>query len=522
MRITHKQNALVGFVPDLAPDTLPPAATSYSSNLEPTVKGWEKTAGLQTSSTAPTNEKTHIMFWEPTEGDSRWVVGGRETIKMLQGGVESDASRAAGYNAAGEFAWNSLNFNGVIIFNNGADIPQYLTDTGKFADFPDLDPSVRARVVRKFKSYLLLLGVDVGAGFKPSDLYWSHPADPGTMPASWDYADPSKDAAITTLPSPGVLLDALELVDVNVIYKSDATFIQRFVGGQFVFRFDLKFASQGILATGCVAAFERYHFVLTASDIVIHDGVTSQSVADERVRRWFFDNLSREYYSRAFVVSNPDYKEILIFYPSNDSVDGQCDSILVWSWVKKTFHIRTLVPVYHAAYGFTTEVATGIVWDNEVGSWEDDTSTWAGDQELATYAPNIHVSTPQENSLLKPSETGLLLGEPLIATWERQDITIGPISRDGVVQQSYDYRKTISALHFNVETQSVFSVYIGTRDNLDDPVYWEFAGEVDPQVAKRLDIFVTTGFLSVRIETKAKDFVMRSLAIDYEMNGEIW
>lgn len=523
MRVTHKQTGLAGFVPDLASDTLPPDATSFVENLNPTTKGWDKVDGLKESSVIPGNERSHLFYWNPTEGDTRWFIAGATTIESHQGGGILDVTREGlPYNSAGQFTWNSLNFNGIIIFNNGADSPQFMGSLGKFMNFPALNETYRFRVVRKFKNYLLGLGVDIGGGMQASDIYWSHPADPGTMPASWDFADPTKDAGIAPLPSAGVLLDSLELVDVNVIYKSDATYIQRFIGGQLIFRFDLKFASQGILATGCVAAFENFHFVVTASDIIIHDGISSNSVADERVKRYFFDNLNRQHYARTFVVSNPDLKEIIIYYPTNNSVDGECDGALVWSWVTKNFHTIRQVRTFHAAYGFTTETSTTTVWDAEVGSWESDNSTWVGSEELPTYKPNIHVSALESTKILNPSEDGTVLGVPLRAVWERRDIIIGPISRDGVVQQSYDTEKTIRALLFNVETYDSFEVFLGTRNNLDDPIEWKSYGTVNPAISKRLDFLITCGFLSIQIETNSKDFIMRSLSIDFELGGEAW
>lgn len=524
MRHTHKQVGLAGFVPDLAPDTLPGDAISGGENMASTVKGWEKVRSyLQTDVTAH-NERTHLFFWSPSDGDFRWLIAGATSILEIQSSQVTDVTRKdRPYNAGGLFTWNSLNFNGIIVFNNGADTPQYLASSGKFEDFPELGIGVRFKVVSKFRSYLMGLGVDIGSGIEASSVYWSHPADPGTMPISWDYADPAIDAGITVLPSKGIILDALELGNVNFIYKSDATFVQRFIGGNLIFSFELKFANQGILATGCVAAFGQQHFVVTGDDIIVHDGVSSRSVADERVRRWFFKDLNETYDKRTFCVANPDKKEIMVFYPSDASLDGVCDKCLVWNWVTGNFHIRRLENVNHATFGRSTAGFDAPVWDNEVNNWNTDlTATWRGDFEIPDFNNEIHVSVKEDEKLLAPNYRSDLPSKVFAATWERKDIALGAQSRDGVVTQDYDVRKTIRAIHFNVGTDTKFQVTLGTREDLDDPIVWSAPEEVDPLITTRIDTFITTGFLSVQIESEAENFVIRAIGFDYDLSGDVW
>lgn len=521
MRVTHQQTDLSGFIPDLASDTLPPGATSAGENLMPTVRGWEKVPGFGPSGSRPTNEATHMMYWTPTEGDFRWVVAGATTIQGIQGGSIVDHTRVGNpYNASGEWSWNSLNFNGIVIFNNGVDSPQWLTDSGKFEDFPALPANVRFKVVRAFNNYLIGLGVDTGGGFKPSELYWSHPADPGFMPVSWDYTDPAFDAAITTIPGAGYLMDALPLGDINIIYKTDSTHLMRLIGGNFVFRFDIKFAESGILTTGCVAAYENKHFVVTQSDIIVHDAIQLKSVADERTRRYFFDNLNQGLKDRTFVMANADDKEMLIFYPSKDST-GLCDKVLVWNWVLDAWHERKLLDVKHAGIGYSAPESTDY-WNIEVGDWDSDTTTWLeGDLGISTKT-STHVSSDAFPTLMSETHDGALDGTLFVGKWERENIKLGQISRDGVVRQAYDIQKTLNAVQFNVETQDDFQVFIGYKDNLNDTTVWEDYGVVMPEDRKRVDCLITAGYISLRILTKDPAFILRGLIFDFELSGDIW
>lgn len=513
-------NRLSGFMPDISPDQLPVDAASYAVNVREDLNGWKKSDGLRDTFLEPGNERAHIFFFSPAEEDDRWFVAGSNKIIYYQGKSKLDATRASGdYATAGTWNWKGMDFNGVIIFNNAVDKLQYFQDTGTFTDVPELDDKVRFRGIAKYKAYMFGLGVDSGKGFNDNEIYWSHPADPGTLPASWDFADPAIDAGKTFLPSPGYVVDALELGETFFIYKSDSTWTCRFIGGQYVFAFDEKWASQGILAQGCVTEFEGKHFVVTQTDIVVHNGVSTQSAANRRVKEFFFDDISREFFQRTFVVKRPDTHEIFIFYPSQDSVDGSADKALVWDWVNGSWELRVMANVTHAAVGNgLPETVTG--WDLAATSWER-AGSWRLVDDTRVFSPSMYLGIADRDNIATVSVDGLLFGKPIKSVWERQDITLGRLSRDGVVSQNYENYKTISEITFDVSTTESFKVFLGTRDYLNDTIYWEDYGEFEPGQRRTLDLILTTGFLSIRIETEAPAIELRNLHVEFEIGGEI-
>lgn len=520
MRVRHQMNRLSGFMPDISPDQLPPDASSLSMNFKEDIDGWSKSDGYKETHLEPGNEKTHMAFWSPAEGDDRWFIAGKNTIVFYQGNVKTDATRESGqYNNAGEWFWNSLDFNGLMCFNNGVDNPQYFKDTGKFDNFPALADKVRFRNIRKYKAYMFGLGVDMGTGYNDNEIYWSHPADPGTLPANWDFADPASDAGKTFLPSAGYVVDALELGETLFIYKSDSTWSCRFIGGQFVFSFDKKWSSSGILTNNCVTEFEGQHFVVTQTDIIVHNGVTMRSIADKRVKKFFFNDISREHFQRAFVVKRPDTNEIYVYYPSRDAVDGYMDSVLIYHWINNNWEYRKIPNLTSAAYGNALP-ETVDAWDLTEGPWERE-GTWRLGEDAKIFAPTLYQAYHNVDKLQVPSADGLGNNLPIPARWERQDITLGPTTRDGVVIQNYENYKTIAAITFDVETSENFKVYLGTRDYLNDSIVWEDYGEFTPYEQRTLDLILTTGFLSIRLETNAANLQLRNLHIEFEIGGEI-
>lgn len=520
MKVRHQMNRLSGFMPDISPDQLPPDATSYSENLKEGLTGWEKSDGLMDTFLEPGNEKNYLFFFSPAAGDDRWFIAGANSIIFYQGKNRVDATRESRpYTSAGRFGWKGFDFNGVVVFNNGVDKTQYYGDKGKFIDLPELDDKVRFRGLASYKNYLFGLGVDSGEGFDDNELYWSHPADPGFLPISWDFANPAMDSGKTNLPSAGYLVDALELGSMFFIYKNDSTWLCRFIGGQFVFSFEEKWSSQGILTQGCVAEFEGKHFVVTQTDIIVHNGVSSQSVANTKVKELFFDDISREFYQRAFVVKRPDTNEMFVFYPSWESPDGTIDRALVWDWINNNWENRTIANLNHAAVGNALpEVTTA--WDLAETSWERE-GGWSRVDDTKVFAPAMYLGFTDKDKLSVVSTDGLMYGKAFKSVWERKDITLGPRTRDGVVIQNYQNYKTISSIIFDVETVESFQVFLGTRDYLNDEVVWEDYGTFEPNDRRTLDLIITTAFLSIRIETTASALKLRNLHIEFEMDGEV-
>lgn len=520
MEVTHKQFDLSGFLPDQAPDTLKSGAISRGYNIKPTILGWEKSGGFRETNTEPTNERDFIFFWSPAIGDNRWFSGGDTTVQQVEGNVVSNVSRDGGYTAGSGKRWNAVNFNGVLLMNNELDSPQYLSASGKLADFPNLPSNVRFRTVAVYKNFILGLGVNFGSGFLDDEIYWSHQADPGTMPPNWDYANAASDSGRTPLPSEGYCVTAEELGSMNIIYKSDSIWTMQLIGGQWIFRFENKFPGQGILNKKSVVSFEGKHFVVTQKDIIVHDGYQVRSAADKRVRNFFFSDMNSDYFERVFVVKDPRVAEISVFYPSKNSVDGSCDRALVWNWRDDVWSLLYLRPLKHAAYGYEI-TGVSITWDNFTGEWES-TGLWQADEDVAKYAPVLHYSFKDTPKLLAPTPQALFINEEVEAVWEREDIVIGSISRDGVPYQDYGRNKSVSCISFDVDTTEPFDVYIGSKGSLEDSVEWEFAGTVNPMEDKRLFCLITAGLISMRIISKAQTFILRSYKVTYEFAGEMW
>ena len=154
------------------------------------------------------------------------------------GAVEYNISRTSGGNYAEDLdiLFDIISYNGYALFNNGIDLPQTWDPTSylnKMTALVNWDSNWVAGVLRPFKSLLIALDLTESAVRYPQKLRWSHPAEPGALPTSWDESNPAYDAgefnfADTTK---GFLVNGLEMGEYFYVYKEGAIWELSYVQG---------------------------------------------------------------------------------------------------------------------------------------------------------------------------------------------------------------------------------------------------------------------------------------------------
>ena len=90
-------------------------------------------------------------------------------------------------------------------------------------------------------------------------------------------------------------------------------------------RVDTLNVGKGVLTTGCTTIVEGSVFAVDRNDIYLTDGSGRiESVADQKVKDYFFSNLSSTYFDRTRVIRSDVMDEVWIMYPTTASA-GECD-----------------------------------------------------------------------------------------------------------------------------------------------------------------------------------------------------
>ena len=335
--------ASIGSVRDVPPHMLPPEAWTLALNMRYVDEGLEALEGWAQVFGTPLFPP-HFSMPVAAPAQNYWLYTSLDHAAAYDGTTHADITRLSGiYTANGSWEWNGTMLGGIAIVNNGNDAPQYwptatlatkLANLPNFSGYTSVLPVspvtthvVRAKVIRAFGPFLIAIYITDNGVTYPHRLRWSHPADPGGVPISWDVTDPTKDTGELDLPdvASGVLLDALPLGSNMYLYKEASIWKMRFVGGQQIFDIGQAawIATLGLLAPRCVCLTGdgQKHVLATQDDIIWHNGNTIQSILSRKQRRRLQNDMDTNNFHRSFMFANPFNNEVWFCYPSQGNIE---------------------------------------------------------------------------------------------------------------------------------------------------------------------------------------------------------
>jgi hypothetical protein len=312
------------------------------------------------------------------------------TNATIVGGLVVLGAAAVDYTGGRDDRWSGGVRGGILVMNNGVDIPQYLQpNLNKLRPLFAWSDLWRCAFMVPFKEYLIAFDItkDIGKpdGRNPHMMKWSVPAEPGALPESWDANDPKLGAGeFDIAETPDLLVDAMQLGDALIVYKERSMYAVRFIGQPFIFQLQRIPGDIGMLARGCGAVVPGGHVVLSNGDVVFATAQGAESIADGVVRKFIFDNIDSTNNKRAFVTTNPEKNEVLICFPTPG--DSDCTKAAVWNWKEKVWGLRDLPSIKYGATG-QIDNFTLTTWASDTDSWDSDSSTWSEDE----YSPNSNM-----------------------------------------------------------------------------------------------------------------------------------
>lgn len=511
----------VGIVKDIPPHELPPEAWSAGQNVR--FKD-NKVLKIQGDSAA-LGSPTVVPYWMlpvPAGSSYFWLYAGLLKVYVTDGTTHTDITRAAGdYGATALNRWNGGVLSGIPVINNGVNEPQMWNPTTIGTDLILLDnwtATDLCDIIRPFKQHLVALGITTGGNKYPYRVWWSHPADPGAVPTSWDISDATKDAGITELAETSdILVDGLALGNSFIIYKENTTWSMQFIGGAFVFRFNKIFGEFGMLSRDCTREFFGKHFVVTDNDIVIHNGQSVESLLSRKQRAAFFSSLDVTNYTRTFVMINPAEKEIWVCYPTSGNTNP--NEALIWNWEGNTWGHRELNGVTFGWPGVVNPGTSGI-WDDDSEVWNDDNTVW--DERL--YSPTssgILLADPAgSGALLQGDSTNQFQGSSMTSYVERTGLAVAGTDRAGNPKVDVSRFKLLTRVWINMTSTGPITVRVGGQDRHDGAVTWKTGITFDPSTQSYIDCLVNTKFMALRFESDTDiSWELHSYKLDVKPGG---
>lgn len=517
-----------GLNSDLAPESLNPLAFTSAKNMSFYNQMPQKAKGYVSGAfgTMPIVPYGILPAQGPT--DYTWVVMGLAKVYAYYNGNLVDITRTASdYTASIFIPWTGAWVNGVTLLNNGVNVPQFISTidgVAKLADLTNWQAGVTCRCLRAFKNFVIALDVTKSGTRYPTLFKWSHPADPGGIPPSWDETDASFLAGEFPLSStPGRNIDGLMLKNSFIVYKSDGIIAVRETGDNDVFRFDSISTKFGVPAVNCVTEFQpgMHAFISQTGDLMINNGQAVQSIATNRVRKLVQGVVENNQLDRSYCFTDVRNTEVVFCFATEGAEWPNFG--ITWNWEEGTFGQRSFAPMSAVAAGkYNVVTAAGEPWDSDNATWDSDISSWDGTS--ANVISNRLVGVGPDTS------ESYLLGEGYTA--------------DGAITESYVQRRTLPVsgqdLQGNltldprtvklitrvwpiieVDTDEAFIVRIGVQDRASGAITWQTTNDFRPKRDEWLEYFCEGRYISYHVQnTGTSNWRLVGFDIELKLNGE--
>lgn len=515
--------ASLGVINDVKPYMLPPEAWTLALNMRyrdgapESLLGWAQIFGALPQ--AP-----HFLMPIDTVATNYWLWASLTRIYAYDGATHDNITRAVGgdYNAGETRNWNGTILGGIPIFNNGVDVPQFranMTAGTKFADLTNWPGNLRARVIRAFGPYLMAFGLTEAAVVKPHTILWSHPADPGSIPSSWDSTDPTKDAGRKDLEdvNSGIIIDALPLSSAMYIYKGTATWRALTIGGRFIFDFKPFLTTSGILAPRCVALTGdgKKHCVVTQDDMIWHDGNRTISILDDRQRTRLFGEIDTLNFTNSFLFCNPLASEMWFCYPTQGNTNP--NKALIWNYKeggeKGVISFADGITFRNAAVG-DIEGDSDELWSDGTDEWDEDTGPWS---EFSRR--RVVLAGADASKFYNMDKGSARDGVSFTQTLQREGLSIIGRKRTGQWIEDHQRRKLLGRLWPKV-TGSSINIRLGSAELVDGPVTWGPSVLFDPTVKNAADNDPISGAaLAIEFSNASKSWRLDGYKMDLMLLG---
>lgn len=495
----------VGINRDLPPHLLPPEAWSDGQNVRFHDGQVLKFLGHSAVFDPPTVAPEWAMG---VQGATQffWLYTSLAKAYAFESGVHTDITRAVGgdYTGGATDFWNGTLLADIPVITNGVDDPQSWDPVGaaqRLVDLPNWPADTECKIIRAFKNFLVAMYITKSGTISPHMVKWSHQADPGAIPDSWDETDPVKDTGETELADTqsGVIQDASNLRDLLIIYKDNSTWSMQHIGGTFIFKFTQIFTTSGILAQGCVQPFSNGagHVVATRDDMIIHEGSNPTSVLDRRWRRFLQNNMDPDNFDRSFMQVNPLESEAWFCFPTV----GQTlpDLALVWDWKENTIGVRELENTAFIALGIIDDAGTPATWASDANAWDDDVEAW-NLSPFKQQARELLICDPVNTKFFRADTTNQFNNINLNSFIERKGLAIVGVDRFGNPKVDFSTRKLVKRIWPKMKGGPV-TVRVGSQETADGPITFSSPQVFTPGVDSYLDVIVQGRFLAVRFES---------------------
>lgn len=306
---------LLGFVPDV--DQATPGAILAAENVVPVSNGMAgaPTAAAVAGVPALADECKNAAVATKLDGSRRVFAATTSNIYELSGGTWT--SRASGFALATDARWDFTQFGDSTL----ACAPGTAMQRSTTAAFSAISGAPQAVAIETAAGFVMAVNTDAGTDVWHCCAYLDE--------TDWTPALSTQATTGRLVSTPGAITALKAFGDQLVAYKDRSMYLGRYVGTPSVWQWDLVPGDVGCIGVDAVTDLGGLgHLFVGRGDIMMFDGTRAQSVAEGKVRQWFFNQVSQAYIYLTTVIHDKQKGIVWIFYPSTNST--VCDKALVY------------------------------------------------------------------------------------------------------------------------------------------------------------------------------------------------
>lgn len=514
-----------GIVSDIAPHKLPIGAWSNGKNVEFRENQVVRMVGHQAVFGTPSIDPFFVMPWQDLT-TYYWLYADANSIYRTDGTTHIDVTNILGaYSGGSHPRWNGGVLGGIPILNNNAlvDFPQeWDSGTVKFINLTNWPATWQCKVIRTFGQFLVALFINESSVLRPTLVRWSDAAAVGSVPANWTPASSNDAGSFDLAETSDHLVDCLPLGNINVIYKEDSTWTQRFIGGNDVFAFKKTKINSGAISQNSMAEFKSKHFVVTKGDIIVHNTQVAESVVDSRMRRRIFNELDPLAGNYVQVVPNRAHNEIWVCIPTTGSGELYTTAYM-WNWKNNTWSIRELDNLAWLTYGNIDSSSIPSTYDGSAGVTFD-ADSGAFDSRL--YNPNenhvLLAKTGVSKGFFEAETTNQFDGNNYTSFVERTGLPLsGQDIRGNLILDHNTYKQCIAVYPQMTIDSGVVEIYVGAQDYVGSSIAWKGPYTFNPATQKKITTYISGRLLAVKIQsTSDHQWNLQRIGFDVTIVGQ--
>ncbi len=509
----------IGVIKDLPDSELPVNAWTDARNIHFERQSARKMLGDQAVFEDSISLLGNPIFIQPVQSDTNfyWVYADEHQIYATDGDTHVNVSQSAtttmSYSTTDNIRWNGGVLNGFVVINNSFDAPAYWDpslsndfaplryDYSASETWADTSAAPKCKIIRPFNEFLVALDITENSVRDQRRIWWSHPAEAGDLPLTWDYSKTNFFAGQDVLAdTQGVLIDALQLRDNLAIYKDDSIYRLYEVGLPDILNWRREIETLGALSHDCVQNFFGNHLVFGNGDVIIHNFAETKSILTNRMRRWLYSIISQDNYRRSFVLRNQNRSEMWLCFPETGR--DYPNIAVVWNWETNSLTVRDIENIVCGASGIIDPSIESTTFDSTSGSFDTDFGAFGE----AAFNPSLTETVIGQRSdtgsphILQIDETNQFNGTNMTAYLERTCLPLGRQGSDGTIRIDTSRMKQITRIipRIRASAGAEISIWVGTQDELDGAVSWKHIGTFDCDNDWKHDCRVSGRIMAIR------------------------